>query len=127
MNSQSAGKLHRAVELDANLVDARIHKARILIAAKRLDVAQEDVDIALQQAPRNPDALVNRGMLRLQREDKKVRRKMPGQHSCSTGQCWCNRITGRDTGGAQRSLKQLLCSEKVSNSIPMIWHLNSCW
>lgn len=61
----------RAVELDANLVDARIHKARILIAAKRLDVAQEDVDIALQQAPRNPDALVNRGMLRLQREDKK--------------------------------------------------------
>ena len=61
----------RAVDLDANLVEARIHKARILIAAKRLDAAQEDVDIALQQAPKNPDALVNRGMLRQQHGDRK--------------------------------------------------------
>ena len=66
---QAFGFYSKAVELDPELIDARIHLGRFYLLAGDLDKSAEQVDEVLKREPANADAQVLRASL-LARQEK---------------------------------------------------------
>lgn len=62
--------LNRAIDGDYRRVDALIYRATAWRKLKNLDLAHDDIARAVEIAPMNTDALLERGNIRLLRDDK---------------------------------------------------------
>ena len=68
--SRAEGHLHRAIERDPRLLDARLELAAAFLEQARIPAAQEQSDKALALAPRSASALARSGELLLLTEQK---------------------------------------------------------
>ncbi len=62
--------LTHALDIDANRADALVLRAAAWRHLGQLELAQDDVDRALMREPENPEAYLERGILRQRRGDR---------------------------------------------------------